>query len=62
MSAKTFPAVSPDEASRYEALCGFSRDFIQLHIPLVIWHKQHVELYKLKHEKNVFYKVYIISK
>lgn len=37
----------PDEAGRYEAFYGFSRDFIELHIPLVIWHVEHMELYKL---------------
>lgn len=44
---QTFSAVVPDEAGRYEALYGFSRDFIELHIPLVIWHIENMELHKL---------------
>lgn len=38
---------SPDEACWYEVLYGFSWDFVQLHIPLLIWHIQHMELHKL---------------
>lgn len=44
---QTFPTLLPDEAGRHKALYGLSGDFIELHIPLVIWHKQHMELHKL---------------
>lgn len=44
---ETFEALVPDEAGRYEALYGFSRDLIELHIPVFIRHIENMELHKL---------------
>lgn len=45
---------SPDEACRYEALDGFRWDFVQLYIPLVVWHIQHMKIHKLN-TQNIFF-------
>lgn len=45
----------PDEAGGYEAFYGFSGDFMEFHIPVVIWHIENMQLHKLSaQQKHTF--------